>query len=162
MNVDSPKIIYPLPGDQAGKPLRSFVTDSQGKFSGQIQFNGPGRYSIYAATADQRVRSNPVVVQVLPKCQSKGDIRQGNKLIRATIRAATNTQEIESQLKKSKLYVDCSSENLRKVALREYEETSETTHKRIEELRLTDRRFGVSVNPQEGFSLDYGVRKSSI
>ena len=160
MNVDSPKIIYPLPGDQAGKPLRSFVTDSQGKFSGQIQFNEPGRYSIYAATADQRVRSNPVVVQVLPKGQSKGDIRQGN-LIRATIRAATNTQEIESQLKKNKLYVECSNENLRKVALREYEDTSETAHKRIEELRLTDRRFGVSANLEKGFPVEYGVHKKS-
>ena len=162
MIPEDSKIIYPLPGDRNGKPIGTFVTDSEGKYSGQIQFNEPGRYSLHVSSMDGRVKTNPVVIQILPKCRSKGDIRQGNKLIRATIRAALTKEEIESQVGKSRLYLDCAPENLRKVALKQYEETTKNAHKRIEELRLMDRKFGISVDPQKGFSLAYEVRKNPL
>lgn len=155
-----------MPGDpvpiQPGQKVTigTFVTDEKGNHTGEFQVNEPGRYFM-SVEKDGKRQTEPVVFTCLPKCQSKGDIREGNKLIRASIRAATKEDEIKYQLSQSRSYVDSAPENLRKVARREYEETGKVAHKRSEELRLAQKRIGISVDREKGVSLDYDIKKNS-
>lgn len=159
------KIIFPLP-NETNSPIALGRTDSHGQLEFSVQFREIGRHTVRVTSADGRVMSDPISIQVLPNCQSKGHIKQRNRILRASIRASTSHIEIQKHLDESRLTCDIAPDNLKDDAIKEYDETSKTAHGRLEELRLIERKRGMSINAEYGgatvgASINSEERKSS-
>ena len=102
------------------------MTDDNGEAEGQFTFTRPGRYVIQVASSDGSVVTQSQVIQVLPKCDSKGNIKIGNQIIRASITASVSINEISSLVEESRSFCDLSPDGLKKYAAMEYEKVCET------------------------------------
>lgn len=155
-------IIVPLPGDSktGGKVGTTGPTDENGRFTFKVRNTRIGRYRYHVESQDGKVKSNEVVVQVLPLCKNKGDITRGNDILRASITSETQIQEIERMVQESKLYLDLAPANLKKVALKQYQKTTNHASKRIEQLRLVEKAWGGHLS-KDGVSFHKSERKKA-
>lgn len=147
-----PDIIYPLPGEfeNDGRLIsRIGPIPPGGESKLLMKITHVGRHVFHVTDEHGTPISGPHIIPILPKCTTKGDIKMGNNIIRASIITETNVEELERLRDESKSYFDLAPQNLKKTALKEYEKTASRVNKRIEQLRLRDRSWEVGVGKEE-------------
>jgi hypothetical protein len=163
---DRNTIIYPLPGDKTGGavPVKSWKTGPDGKGTFKVRFTRVGRYQTQLSSGE--IKSNIVYTQVVPRCGTKADIRMGNSEIRARLRSATDIDEIHKMVEESRLCYQLAQGKLKKLALKELEDTNKNADNRIEQLRLRETKWSLDANASPsgdvGIGLNKTTKKSSI
>jgi hypothetical protein len=156
------EIVYPLPGEK-GRFVTTVRADSQGNFKLNLRITKTGRYLLQATDVSTGRTTQPVAIQVLPKCECRADIKLANRIIRASVIAATAKEDVQRCLDDSKLYCDLATDSLKRTAIKEYEKTSKCANKRLEQLRLREHGRVLTVGTKYGgIALSSSEKKARV
>ena len=149
---DSEGIPLPLPGDEICRVIATTITDEKGEYQFKLRILKPGRYTFttrFEGNEGLAPSEASQTITVPPDVSNKKAIKEYNRVLRASIISLNNINKIKECVEWSRTTLELCSKKLNKYALIEFEKTSRTAKKRIDELRTIVNEWDIQIGTEK-------------